>query len=542
MEEVVKNDSKKEFYQSLKDFLNSSYAMLLVSILVVVGWALEFPYVTMFLLLLFEVLVFSFCTDSPKAFLLPVISIPYMITTIKYGAVSWIILALYVAIFFTAMGIYIITQIVKYGKKVRKGNMFYFFLIAMIGNLLGGIIGHFEFIQFVFVLLLSLAVYFAYWFCLNFLSNSKEYFAKVLMFLALIISAEVIIQYLRCEDLIYAFENKVIFVGTGEINTAVTFMAVGICGCFYLARNSKYDYLYILLALLFDVIIFLTHSRIALFIGTLVFIVCFFMTAHKSKNKKYLYIGLGVTAAVAIIMCIIFFDEIYNLISYYLELGFTGNGRDSLWAWCWEKFKSSPIFGVGFITPEYVPTLKILDVMGFNIVYAHNFVLHFLTCTGIVGLILNAPFYVKKYIEVFKNFNAFKFFAITFFAVAIVDGFFDPTPNMDPFFVVLSAILIALVERDNYIEREENNKLGNKDNNKTSNEENNKTSNEENNKTSNGDNNKTSNEENKDKASGLEGKSEGVQVESSDKVTQDTDVVKSEVENTTHNDKKEATT
>ena len=81
MEEVVKENNRKEFYQDIKDFLNSRYAMLLVSILIVIGWALEFPYVTMFLLLVYEILVFVFCQDSPKAFLLPVISIPYMITT-----------------------------------------------------------------------------------------------------------------------------------------------------------------------------------------------------------------------------------------------------------------------------------------------------------------------------------------------------------------------------------------------------------------------------------------------------------------------------
>ena len=464
MEEVVKENNRKEFYQDIKEFLNSKYAMLLVSILVVIGWALEFPYVTMFLLLVYEILVFVFCQDSPKAFLLPVISIPYMITTIKYGAMSWIILSIYIAVFFVSMGIYIILQIVKYGKKVKKGNMFYFFLVAMLGNLLGGIIGHFEFVAFVFVFFISLAVYFAYWFCLNFLDDAKKYFANVLMFLAIIISSEVIIEYLSFEDLLYAFENKVVFVGSGEINAAVLFITLGICGCFYLARDSKFDYLYILLAFLFDIIIFLTHSRIALFLGSLIWLVGFFLVAHKSRNKKYLYIGLGVLALIAVVLFAIFFDQVYNLISYYLELGFTSNGRDSLWPWCWEKFKSSPIFGIGFVTPEFVPTLKNASIMGLNIVYAHNFVLHFLTCTGIIGLILNLPFYVKKYIEVFKNFNSFKLFAISVYVVSIVDGFFDPTPNMDPFFVVLSAILIALIERDNYSKTENTNLLTTSDN------------------------------------------------------------------------------
>ena len=214
--------------------------------------------------------------------------------------------------------------------------------------------------------------------------------------------------------------------------------------------------MYILLALFFDVIIFLTHSRIALFIGTIVFLVCFFLVARKSPNKKYLYIGFGVLILLAVIICAIFFDKLYSLFSYYIEKGFTGNGRESLWTWCWDKFKDYPIFGAGFIYEGVLPTLKDANLMGYNIIYAHNFVLHFLTCTGVVGLVLNAPFYIKKYIEVFKKFNPFKFFVLTFYVVAFIDAIFDPTPNVEPFFVVISAFLIALVERDNYIEAPSN--------------------------------------------------------------------------------------
>lgn len=457
MEEIsVKQNREEDFKTALKDFLNSNYAMFLICLLTIFGWVLDFPYVTMFLLLIFEILVFLLCKDSPKAFMLPVFSIPYMVTTVKYGAVAWIFLILYIAGFFIAFGSYILTQIIKYGKKVTKGKMFYFFLLALIGNLLGGIIGNFHFVSFIAVLLISLAVYLGYWFCLNFLDNAKEYFARVIMFLALTISLEIVIEFLTAEDILSAFENKIIFVGTGEINSAVTYIAVGICSCFYLASKSRYDYLYILLALFFDVIIFLTHSRIALFIGTIVFLVCFFLVARKSPNKKYLYIGFGVLILLAVIICAIFFDKLYSLFSYYIEKGFTGNGRESLWTWCWDKFKDYPIFGAGFIYEGVLPTLKDANLMGYNIIYAHNFVLHFLTCTGVVGLVLNAPFYIKKYIEVFKKFNPFKFFVLTFYVVAFVDAIFDPTPNVEPFFVVISAFLIALVERDNYIEAPSN--------------------------------------------------------------------------------------
>ena len=552
-----KEQNKKEFFAIMREILNSSYALLAVSFLVVLAWALAFPYVSIFMLVLYEVCVFIFCSDNPKACLLPIVSISYMLTTTQFSAGTWIYFACAIAICVITIGIYIFTQMFKYGKKPVRGKMWIFFLIAGVGNVLAGIVGHFDFLTFVIVIAMSLLVYAIYWFCLNFLSDYKEYFAKVLIFLALIISAEVFIAYTRVEDLMYALQNKVIIIGTGgtgEVNVGASFILLGVLSCFYLAKNNKKDYLFVLLAFLFDVVIFFTHCRIALFICAILSIIYFFIIAHSSPNKKILYIGVLVVAVVAIVFVLISFDEIKNIVSYYIGKGFGDNGRDQTWDWSWEQFLSSPIFGIGFVTRDPfvlgggVPGL--INYGGWSLVNPHNFILHFLTCTGVVGLLLNAPFYIKKYREVFRNFNQFKIFVLMCYISTIIVAFFDPTPMTHPFYVFISAILISFVERDNYIERVENNKLGNEDNNKTSNEENNKLGNEDNNKTSNGDNNKTnneennktSNEENKNKASGLEGKGEVVQVESSDKVTQDSDVVKSEVENTTHNDKKEATT
>ncbi len=528
-----KEQNKKEFFTIMREILNSSYALLAVSFLVVLAWALAFPYVSIFMLVLYEVCVFIFCSDNPKACLLPIVSISYMLTTTQFSAGAWIYFACAIAICVITIGIYIFTQMFKYGKKPVRGKMWIFFLIAGVGNVLAGIVGHFDFLTFVIVIAMSLLVYAIYWFCLNFLSDYKEYFAKVLIFLALIISAEVFIAYTRVEDLMYALQNKVIIIGTGgmgEVNVGASFILLGVLSCFYLAKNNKKDYLFVLLAFLFDMVIFFTHCRIALFICAILSIIYFFIIAHSSPNKKILYIGVLVVAVVAIVFVLIFFDEIKNIVSYYIGKGFGDNGRDQTWGWSWEQFLSSPIFGIGFVTRDPfvlgggVPGL--INYGGWSLVNPHNFILHFLTCTGVVGLLLNAPFYIKKYREVFRNFNQFKIFVLMCYISTIIVAFFDPTPMTHPFYVFISAILIALVERDNYIEREENNKLGNKDNNKTSNE----------------DNNKTSNEENKDKASGLEGKSEESQTESFDKIRQDSDVVKSEVENTTHNDKKEATT
>ncbi len=452
----TKEQNRKEFFSIMRELLNSSYAMLCISLLIVLGWALGFPYISIFMLLLFEIGVFIFCSDNPKACLLPIISISYMITTIHNSLFTWIYFILVIAIAVITIGSFILVQVIKNGKKLKRGKMWWAFALAALGNILGGIIGHFEFLTFVIVIAFSLLIYAIYWFCINFISDYKEYFAKVLIFFALIISLEVFIAYLRVDDLMYALENKVIIIGTGgtgEANAGAIFMLFGVMGCFYLAQNSKKDYLYILLAFLFDIVIFFTHCRIALFLCAVLSVIYFFIIAKNSPNKKYLYIGAISALVVAGILFAIFYDKIIGVISYYIEKGFGGNGRNATWGWSWKQFLSSPIFGIGFITRDPyvlsggVPGL--LDFGGWALVSTHNSILHFLACTGVVGLLLNLPFYIKKYLAVFKNFSQYKLYVLFSYICTFVVAFFDPTPMNNPFYVFISVILIAFVEKDN---------------------------------------------------------------------------------------------
>ncbi len=452
----TKEQNRKEFFSIMRELLNSSYAMLCISLLIVLGWALNFPYISIFMLLLFEIGVFIFCSDNPKACLLPIISISYMITTIHNTLFTWIYFILVIAIAVITIGSFILVQVIKNGKKLKRGKMWWAFALAALGNILGGIIGHFEFLTFVIVIAFSLLIYAIYWFCINFISDYKEYFAKVLIFFALIISLEVFIAYLRVDDLMYALENKVIIIGTGgtgEANAGAIFMLFGVMGCFYLAQNSKKDYLYILLALFFDLVIFLTHCRIALFLCAVFSIIYFFIIARKSPNKKILYIGVISALVLVGVLVGIFYEQVASIISYYIEKGFGGNGRNDTWSWSWKQFLSSPFFGIGFITRDpYVlggGVSGLLDFGGWALVSTHNFVLHFLACTGVIGLLLNLPFYIKKYIAVFKNFSQYKLYVLFSYICTLVAAFFDPTPMNNPFYVFISVMLIAFVENDN---------------------------------------------------------------------------------------------
>jgi O-antigen ligase len=64
----------------------------------------------------------------------------------------------------------------------------------------------------------------------------------------------------------------------------------------------------------------------------------------------------------------------------------TGSGRDELWAIAIEEFKTSPLFGHGYFV---ISSTGLLNVWGkTQWLTAHNLILHVLTGTGILGLLL----------------------------------------------------------------------------------------------------------------------------------------------------------
>ena len=450
------NSENKFNFNNIKQFatkaINSTWCLAIISLLIVGCWAIDFPFVSIGLLAMYEVAVFVFCPENPKAFILPVISVSYMITSI-YGVFHWVYYGICIGIFIATIVTYILLQKYKFGKTLKKGKFFWVFAYSALGNCLGGLVGFWDWTAFLVTFVMSILVYGIYWFCLNFLKDYKKYFAYCLIFLTVIITSELIINYLRAEDILHALQHKDVTVGTGEINGAAIFMLSGVCACFYLATEHKYDYLYILLALFFDVAIFLTHSRMALLIAAVLSVVYFFIVLKKSANKKIILIGLSCIIAVVLLFCIVFFGKLKEVLSYYISLGFKANGRNQLLPWMWRKFTENPLFGIGFITKEpdvlsgIYPGLS--DIGGFSLVNAHNFFLHYLTCTGVIGFALNIPFYIVKYKETFKHFNRFKLFALINFICIFISSLFDPAPNNSIFNIIIVLVFLALIENDN---------------------------------------------------------------------------------------------
>lgn len=435
-----------------KSFLNSNISLALISLIVVLFWALNFAYVSTVILFCYLVCVFIFCHDNPKGLLFPVLSIFYMSPDTNKHA---LFMGIFGGIMFAIIVAYCLIKIYK-TKEVnpKKGKMFWAFMLYIIANCLAGIIGYFNILNVVIAFLFCVFAYAFYWFCINFIKDYKTFFAKCLIFLSLIITLQLLINYLRADDFMYMLEHKLIRIGTGEINNAALFVVCGVCSCFYLAQKHKFDYLFILLALFFDLIIFFTYSRIALLVCAIITVVYFFITLKNSQNKKIILIGLGCSLAIVLVFCVVFFNKIYDIISYYLRVGFGGNGRASLWSWAWDEFKNNPVFGIGFITRNQtvIETFDagggLIDFGGFAIVTPHNSLLHYLTCTGIIGLILHLPFIIKKYIIACKNLTSFNLFCLINYFVFLVCGMFDSYPTTNIFNILVLVMFMAFSENE----------------------------------------------------------------------------------------------
>lgn len=450
---LEKFNNSLNYKEKLKNFLNSYWSLLIITIVVALCWEMDAPYLSISLMLIFEIFVLIFCNDNPKGVIVPILYVPFCFNTLPRGGAILILSIVHVLLFFIAIFIYVGYKMIKEKFKPIKGKMFWPFIALFVGNLLGGIIGFFDLFMTTLLVICMLTVFGVYWFYLNFIKNNERYIAVAFIFITLTSAIEIFISYLGSQNILFFMQNKSVSVGTGNmINTAAITMLLGICGCFYLAKHSKRDYLYILLALFFDFAIFVSYSRIATAVALIITVVYFFLNLKGSKNKKILLIALAITCAIILLLIIIFFKQFCEISLWYLKMNFSLNGRSELWGWCSKKFLENPVFGVGFLTKDPFALVGgapgIYDDFnsGFAFIYAHNYFLHHLTCTGIIGTLLNLPFVFFKYKAIFKNFSYYKLFVLIAYICFFINSLFDTSPLVSIFFVGTIYMLIATTE------------------------------------------------------------------------------------------------
>ncbi len=216
--------------------------------------------------------------------------------------------------------------------------------------------------------------------------------------------------------------------GYANVNYVANIISRAIPLCIYLAsKEQKGSKFWFLVAYIFGFCILLTSSRNSLLVGGVVAVIAVVYFAFKTKDKVSYLCVTAIFLGITLILAAIMKSKFSQYFGTLTKMKFDSNGRFDLWKTGIERFKSHPIFGVGFDYDlggriEYPGTQK------FTPYWYHNTVVQILACTGIFGLLCYAAYFFQTYKTLFKvNSGALKavgFIILTIHLSSMLDVFF----------------------------------------------------------------------------------------------------------------------
>lgn len=429
--------------RKIKNTLSSTICLPIILTIGFVGWFSNLDFITIPLLCLYAGLLLAFCDDVKNLFAVA-FSVQFFINEIEKFS-DYVVLGIGILLFIIGIIVFLIRKLAIEKVPTSRGKLFPPFVVALIAYLIGGIWGYFNLLNAVIITAMTSATYFLYWIAINFTHNLRAYLQKFFIALGIILALQLTISYAFVDEKFSTaiLSKNVIWIGLQNINVVAIYFMLAMFSVFTLALHHKYDYLITLSGLFFAICVYFTYCRMGTLVCFILMLVGIIYIFAKSKNKT-IFVFIGIVGVFAIdVFCIFKFDTVEKLLSHHLHMGIKGNGRDTLWPWCIERFLQSPIFGVGFTSTTPVPS-----VTTDNIIMAHNSILQYLTSLGIVGTLLIGFYYVQRARIVFTKFNEFKCMNMLALLSIVLSGITDQAPTMDIFILCISTLLVALAEMD----------------------------------------------------------------------------------------------
>lgn len=294
-------------------------------------------------------------------------------------------------------------------------------------------------LNYLFYLLIGLFYLLVYFFFVSSIKGDNlQFLIKLFVITGVMISFQVLLYYLRVEDIAYALEHKTIDLGWGISNFIATYLIMFIASMFYFIKKYKFHVFWVLLAFFEIIMLLFTLSRggILAFLVTLVFLMIYLYYGYEHKVKMTLNILLGLLLVAGFVyLRLDYFTTIWNRLT---ESFFDDSGRIELWIEAWNNFLAHPVFGAGvFARVEG-------DYFGFY----HNTILHTIGTLGSIGLVslLWQGFLVL--IIFLKKLNLEKAILLIALIGANIHGMVDNVYYM-PQFMIIFFIVIAAVENHN---------------------------------------------------------------------------------------------
>lgn len=434
--------SKSKAFCLIEKTLSSEIVAAFFMLFGAVCWAFDQSLFCVSVFSLAFVCIFLFCKDVKNVFAL-LFYLPFFLSDNSLSSGVWGVYTVCIASCATAVVGFTVTQFILNENGLKRGKLFFPLFLFAATLLIGGLT-RFKLTAFAVFFAASIVIIAFYFIAINFTRKLTDFLAKIFVFGAILISLEILITHLREPDFIVSIKtNPHYFFSSESMNTAAIVICLGIAGAFKVGLGKKHDYAYLLLSLAFVFGVLITKCRMMTVVAVLAWAFQYVVFFVKTENKK-LYAYLTIVAAIlAIGAAVVFRKKLIGLIETFVTKGGAGaNGRQELWPWCIEKFLTYPIFGYGYLTQagDLAPTVR-SDIV--NMVLAHNTMLQWITCSGIVGGALMTLFYCFKYKILFENFSVKKIFTAFSVIIIALSGILDQAAAMDFFMVLLPFVVMA---------------------------------------------------------------------------------------------------
>lgn len=332
-----------------------------------------------------------------------------------------------------------VIHLIRFKPKLNKGKLFYPLLLMFISMLLSMINAEFIDSNYLFYLLIGLFYIFTYFFFKASIScDNLQFLIKTFAVSGVLISLQVLIYYLRVDDIIVALESKNLDLGWGISNFVATYLIMFIAAMFYFIKIYKLHIIPVMLAAFEIVMLIFTLSRGGIVSFFFTFILLMIYLFHNCEQKKQMAINIAIAIIVLTVFVIVRIDIFTTIYNRLADGFFVDNGRFELWKEAWQKFIQHPLLGAGLFA----------RVEGNYFGFYHNTFMHTLATLGIIGL-ASVIWQIVEVIKMFINrFTIEKTILLIALIGANIHGMVDNVYYM-PQFMIIFFIIIAGVENYN---------------------------------------------------------------------------------------------
>ena len=405
---------------------SSPFYIAFIAILAALSEIFSLEFVTYYIFIVIGIIIPSlFCFDM-TGFIPPLLMIHITVSMETFSDENTVIMGKYLYHFIIMMSLAISFLLMRFifelitEKKRRKQypRLLIGYAALFVSYLIGGIFSEYASLEstlFGFREIASIcATYFLFLYIINFKRMKKEYFAWLLLFYGLAISAEA---------LVFVFKGESVTPGWGVYNDVAGTLAFTIAGAGYLASKKKpyISWLFVLLMFYLLTVTALTTSRGGTLAGLVVTIVCLVLIFVYNRKANRISTAIIVTAYLITFALLYVLDTNFMYKYFGRALGQTiemnNLPRIETWKYGLEQWLQDPIFGVGWLQCNRRPHI-------FPARY-HNTFVQLLAATGIVGVLAYLWHRYETLKLVFKKPSIEKSFAFISILGLLIASLFD---------------------------------------------------------------------------------------------------------------------